>query len=291
MSFRASNLSSQWIKVSEPTPHVLHVQLSRNPVNAFSVSYWRAYGELFKRIIEEGPDVRAVVISSALDKFFTAGLDLKDTEGIARPKDPNDDTDNARKARGTLSFIKEFQSAINIVEQAPFPVIAAVHGIALGLAMDMTSCCDVRYAAEDASFSIKEVDIGLAADIGSLSFVPKVSGNNSLVREYAFTGERFTAHDAEKLGYVSRVVPGSRDEVVKAALALAKTIAEKSPLAVAGTKKLITHGRDHTVEQSLDYTAVWNAAMLQTRDTGEAVAATLSKSTPKFRSLKVKSHL
>ncbi|KAL0576058.1 hypothetical protein V5O48_005916 [Marasmius crinis-equi] len=292
MSFAASSLSSQWIKVSEPIPHVLHVQLSRNPVNAFSVRYWRAYGELFQRIMEEAPDVRAVVLSSALDKFFTAGLDLKDAEGIARPKDPkDDDTDGARKALGAIPFIKEFQSAINIVERAPFPVIAAIHGIALGLAMDMTSCCDVRYAAEDASFSIKEVDIGIAADIGSLSYVPKVVGNISLAREYAYTGQRFSARDAEKMGYVSRVVPGSRDEVVSAALQLAKAIAEKSPLAVAGTKKLITHGRDHTVEQSLDYTAVWNSAMLQTRDTGEAVAATLNKRTPNFRSVKVPSRL
>ncbi|KAF9269769.1 Delta2-dienoyl-CoA-isomerase [Marasmius fiardii PR-910] len=291
MAFSAENLSSQWLKVSEPSPHVLHVQLSRNPVNAFSTRYWRAYGELFERITQEAPDVRVVVVSSALDRFFTAGLDLHDTEGIARPKDPNDDRDTARKAIGSLAFIKEFQSAINRVERVPFPVIAAIHGIAIGLGIDMTSCCDVRYAAEDASFSIKEVDIGIAADIGSLSYIPKVVGNISLVREHAYTGQRFSAHDAERMGYVSRVIPGSKDQVVSAALELAKTIASKSPLAVAGTKRLITHGRDHTVEQSLDYTAVWNAAMLQTEDTKEAVAATLNKRTPKFKTIKVQSKL
>ncbi|KAG7095275.1 hypothetical protein E1B28_006048 [Marasmius oreades] len=291
MPFAPAALSSEWIKVNEPFPHVLHVQLSRNPVNAFSTRYWRAYGKLFERITQEAPDVRAVVLSSALDKVFTAGLDLHDPEGIARPEDPNDDSDPARKAIANLSFIKEFQSAINCVERAPFPVIAAIHGIALGLGLDMTSCCDVRYAAEDASFSIKEVDIGIAADIGSLSYLPKVVGNNSLAREYAYTGQRFSASDAERMGYVSRVIPGSREQVVSAALELAKTIASKSPLAIAGTKRLITHSRDHTVEQNLDYTAVWSSAMLQTEDTKEALAATLGKRTPKFKTLKVLSRL
>ena len=72
---------------------------------------------------------------------------------IAKPA--NENTDNARKAFGTIDHIKEFQHAIHAVERAPFPVIAAVHGIAIGLGIDMSSCCDIRYAAEDTRFSVK----------------------------------------------------------------------------------------------------------------------------------------
>ncbi|KAJ7101340.1 hypothetical protein B0H15DRAFT_927168 [Mycena belliarum] len=72
----AADLSSKWLAVSEPSPHVLHIELTRKPVNAFSVEFWRAYGALFDRISADGRDVRAIVLSSAFPKIFTAGIDL-----------------------------------------------------------------------------------------------------------------------------------------------------------------------------------------------------------------------
>jgi delta(3,5)-delta(2,4)-dienoyl-CoA isomerase len=92
----------------------------------------------------------------------------------------------------------------------------------------------------------QEVDIGLAPDVGTLAYLPKITGNQSLVRELTYTGRQFPVADAERLGLVSRVVPGGRDEVVAAALDLAKVIAAKSPIAVTGAKHLITHSRDHS---------------------------------------------
>ena len=73
--------------------------------------------------------------------------------------------------------------------------------------------------------------------------MPKLTGNQSLLRELAYTARNFSASEAEKLGLVSRIVPGGRDQVVQAALELAKTIAAKSPIAVSGTKRLISHAR------------------------------------------------
>jgi delta(3,5)-delta(2,4)-dienoyl-CoA isomerase len=93
---------------------------------------------------------------------------------------------------------------------------------------------------------VQEVDIGLAADIGTLAYLPKIAGNHSLVRELAYTARTFSTEEADKLGLLSKVVEGGREEVVKAALDLAVAIAAKSPLAVAGTKHLISHARDHT---------------------------------------------
>lgn len=82
--------------------------------------------------------------------------------------------------------------------------------------------------------------------MGTLAYLPKITGNQSLVRELTYTGRFFSAEEADKLGLVSKVVQGGRDEVVAAALELGKTIASKSPVAVSGAKHLITHSRDHT---------------------------------------------
>lgn len=155
-------------------------------------------------------------------------------------------SDPARRALLTRTYVRDFQHAIAAPARAPQPVIAAVHGLAFGLALDALSAVDVRLAAADAAFSIKEVDVGLAADIGTLARLPRLVGNASLLHELALTARVFGARDALRLGLVSRVVPGSRDDVVGAALELAREIARKSPVAVVGVKRFISHALDHS---------------------------------------------
>ncbi|KAG5641352.1 hypothetical protein DXG03_005445 [Asterophora parasitica] len=261
-----ANFSTQWLKVSEPSPHVFHVELSRGPVNAFSSEYWREYGRLFETLADAhgaGTDIRAVVISSSFPKIFTAGLDLTSASDLGESA-ADTSQDGARASLSIRKVLLEFQHAVNAPERCPFPVIVALHGPVVGLGVDLLAACDIRYAASTASFSIKEVDIGLAPDVGTLAHLPKITGNLSLVRELAYTARFFSAAEAEKLGLVSRIVEGGRDAVVAAALDLAKVIASKSPVAVAGTKHLITHSRDHNVPENLAYTGAWNAAALMT---------------------------
>lgn len=93
---------------------------------------------------------------------------------------------------------------------------------------------------------LQEVDVGLAADIGTLSRLAKLAGNQSMVHELSYTARNFGTAEAEKMGLVSRVVEGGRTEVLKAAIETAKFIASKSPIAVIGTKKVLQHARDHT---------------------------------------------
>ena len=111
---------------------------------------------------------------------------------------------------------------------------------------------------------LQEAQLGLAADIGSLARIPKIAGNQSLVRELALTARDFSAAEGEKLGLVSRVVPGSRNQVIEEALKVARLIAANSPIAVVGTKRVLLHSRDSTVDENLEYVAAWNASMLQT---------------------------
>ena len=142
-----------------------------------------------------------------------------------------------------------------------------------------------------------------------MAYLPKLTGNQSLLRELAYTARNFSASEAEKLGLVSRVVPGGRDQVVQAALELAKTIAAKSPIAVSGTKRLISHARDHPVEENLVYTQSWNALVTNasfrffdmfggelknpslTQDVKENISAMQERRTPKFEPLRISSKL
>jgi len=248
-------------------------------VNAFNDEFWKEYGQVFDKISQE-PDVRAVVIVSSVKKVFTAGIDLAALGNFQGGAE-----DIARRARQYRDHVIEFQNAISAPERCPFPVIVAVHGIAYGLAIDLMAACDIRYASSDALFSIKEVDVGLAADIGTLARLPKITGNESAIRELAYTARNFNAREAEKMGFVSRVVDGSKEQVSAAALEVAKLIAEKSPIAVTGTKRLLLHARDNSVAQNLEYTATWNSAMLQTRDMGDALRAFKTKSKPVYKSL------
>lgn len=91
-----------------------------------------------------------------------------------------------------------------------------------------------------------------------------MTGNQSLIRELTYTARTFSASEALSIGLISKVVKGGREEVVQDALELAKVIAGKSPVAVSSAKHLITHSRDHTVEENLRYTAAWNAGALLT---------------------------
>ncbi|GJE89223.1 ClpP/crotonase [Phanerochaete sordida] len=273
------DLSGKFIKVSEPEPHVLLVELSRGPVNAFHEPFWREFGRVFDDISND-PSVRAVVLASSLPKLFSGGLDFGGLSSLG-----TFDKDPGRKALQIREHIAQFQDSIAAPERCPVPVIAAIHGVAYGLAIDIMSACDVRYAAENARFSVKEVDIGLAADIGTLARLPKITGNQSFVRELAFTGRDFSAAEALQMGLISKIVAGSRDQVVAAALQTAKLIASKSPIAVLGTKRVLLHARDNTVQSNLEYVATWNSAMLQSSDTPSALKGAMEKKSATFPNL------
>ncbi|KAF8596925.1 ClpP/crotonase [Ceratobasidium sp. AG-I] len=277
-----SEYSNKLVAVSTPLENrsVLLVELNRGPVNAFNQPFWEELGSTFDKISRDG-NVRAVVLSSSNPKIFTAGLDLTDTEALVN----TGDLDPARQSLVLREHILHFQSCISAIERCTQPVIAAVHGVAFGLAIDILSACDIRYSSTNTRFSIKEVDVGLAADIGTLARLPKITGNESLLRELALTAREFGSAEALQLGMISKAIEGGRTEVLDAALATAKTIASKSPIAAIGTKHILLHARDHSVNENLEYTATWNQVMLQSSDTVEAFKAFQTKKPPHFKPL------
>ncbi|EJD50163.1 ClpP/crotonase [Auricularia subglabra TFB-10046 SS5] len=275
----ADAYTGKFIKASFPIPHVLLLELNRAPVNAFHEPFWLELGSTFRRIDKDG-DVRVVVLASALPKLFTAGIDVS---ALASTSDPK--ADAIERGVRLRKVILDFQACISAIEECRQPVIGASHGAAIGLAVDILCACDIRFASSDCVFSIREVDLALAADIGTLARFPKIIGNESMARELAISARNFGAEEALRMGFVSHVIPGSRSEVVVKAIELAKTIASKSPIAVVGTKHLMLHARDHTVRDNLDYTATWNSLTVQSSDLPAAAIAFKNKQKPEYRAL------
>lgn len=128
-------------------------------------------------------------------------------------------------------------------------MICVLHGISIGLAIDLSSCADVRICAADTRLAVKEVDIGLAADIGTLSRLPKCVGSFSWVKDVCLSARYFDAREALAVGFVSQVHE-TKAAALEAGLKMAGLLATKSPVAVQGTKELLNHARDHSVDES-----------------------------------------
>jgi len=272
-------IPTKYFKVNlDTTTHVLHMQINNPPDNYLTTALYTEYAQLLGACQTDGR-VRCIVLSSALDTIFTKGLDVDTTIKLLRG--PYEGADAARTAFTYRALLKNFQTCFSAPESVPAPVIIALHGVCTGLANDMALACDIRYAATDCTFCFKEVDAGFAPDVGTLSRGPKAVGNQSLFNELAMTARDFTADEALRLGYCSKVVPGSRDEVVAEALKTAVLIAKKSPVAIASAKRLVLNARDNTVADSLDYTQIWNGAMLQAKDVEQASQS----ATPEFQPL------
>ncbi|XP_066495156.1 delta(3,5)-Delta(2,4)-dienoyl-CoA isomerase, mitochondrial [Tiliqua scincoides] len=268
--------SYETLKLARVRDKVLHVELNRpDKRNAMNAAFWREMVECFNKIAQDS-ECHAVVISGA-GKIFTAGIDLVEmgSEFLLVEGD-----DVARKSWNIRKKIRDYQETFTVLEKCPKPVIAAVHGACIGGGVNLISACDIRYCTQDAWFQVKEVDIGLAADVGALQRLPHIIGNRSLVNELAFTARKLMAPEAESSGLVSRVFQ-DKEAMMQGALELAAEIASKSPVAVQGSKVNLIYSRDHSVPDGLHHMAAWNMSMLQTEDILKSVQAAMEKKTPK----------
>lgn len=271
------DLSSAFFRV-EREGAVAHLIMARaDKANAMNADFWTDLPRL-TRALEDDPEVRVMVIS-AEGKHFTSGMDLAAFQGIGGLS--NDNT--GRGAFALRRLVLKLQDSFTALDQARFPVIAAIHGACLGGGIDMITACDMRLSTTDAYYSIEEINIGMAADVGTFQRLPKLIAPG-VVRELAFTGRRFSAEEAKGWGLVNSL-HADRDAVVAAALDLAREIAAKSPLAIAGIKQSLNYIRDHSVEDGLDQIATWNGGMLRPEDLMKAIQARMMKQTPEFKDL------
>jgi delta(3,5)-delta(2,4)-dienoyl-CoA isomerase len=236
------------------------------------------------RHLDPRPDVRAIILSGAGDRAFTAGLDIVNAASSSALGPASTNEDPARRANHARRHILDYQSCVSSVEEGAKPVVCVLHGICFGLAIDLSSSADVRFATADARLAVKEVDIGLAADVGTLTRLPKIVGSHSWVKDVALTARVFGADEALRVGFVSAVAPDKK-AALNMALQWAMAVAEKSPVAAQGTKEFLNYSRDHSTHEGLRHTAVWNSAALQTNDIPAAIQATREKSRPRFEKL------
>ncbi|KAK2146485.1 hypothetical protein LSH36_605g02072 [Paralvinella palmiformis] len=283
-----SGYSFETLKVESPKDYIFHVEMNRpDKLNAMNQIFWKEMVECFQKMNSD-PDCRCVVISGA-GRAFTAveihflcsGLDLSDAITVLSGDKSNDIGRAAFKIHET---IRQYQESFTAIEKCTKPVIAAVHNACIGGGIDLITACDIRYCTSDAWFSIKEVDIGLAADVGTLQRLPKIVGNDSLVRELAYTGRKMFSDEAKQLGIVSRVFP-DKETLLSGAVELAELIASKSPIAVQGTKVNLIFSRDNSVPVSLQYAATWNQAMIQSEDVMKSAMAGINKEKATFSKL------
>jgi delta(3,5)-delta(2,4)-dienoyl-CoA isomerase len=189
-----------------------------------------------------------------------------------------------------LPALKQMQDSFTALEGCMVPVVAAVHGNCVGAGVDLVCSADVVWCTCDATFAIREVVLGLTADVGTLQRLPKRSGNHSLVRELCLTGRDFGPLEAEAMGLVGQVCR-SREALMEEAVALCRQIALHSPVAVHGTKRALLHARDHSVEDGLKDVAQYNSLALQSPDARTAMVSALSRKTGAFADLLIASKL
>lgn len=270
------------LKLTTPSPYVVHVEFNRpDRMNAFNRQLWTEIKDCFEQLHND-PDCRVVVLSGGSSKHFTAGIDLFDMMSLGQQLGAIEEV--GRRGRLLEGTIKLYQDCISALEHCYKPVIVAVHSACIGAGLNLITAADVRYCTRDAWFSLKEVDIGLAADVGALQRFPRVVGNQSWVRELAFTARKFASEEAQSHGLVSRVFD-SREDLMVGAIKLAEEIASKSPIAVQGTKKNLVYSSDHTIQEGLDHIRQTNMLHLQSEDFLNAVMASQTKETPVFAKL------
>lgn len=255
---------------------VAEIRLSRpDRSNALNEAMWQELREAM-RWADATPEVRVVVLSGE-GKNFCAGIDLAMLGGVAQAVAH---ADPARSREALRRLILDLQDCLSSIEACRKPVLAAIQGACIGGALDMVTCCDMRYAAADAVFSVREVDVGMTADVGTLQRLPRLVPDG-VARELAYTGRNVDAAEAAAIGLVNRVFP-THEELAAGVMQIAQAIAAKSPLAIRGTKEMLNYGRDHSVTDGLNYIATWNAAMLMSADLNEAMAAAKEKRPPRY---------
>jgi len=267
------NLETLTVSVQD---HIATVRLNRpDKANAMNAAMWQDIRTAFDGL-DAQPQIRVIVLEGE-GRHFTAGIDLQMMMGIGPLIE---DACDGRMREKLRRVILDMQDTLTSLERCRKPVLAAIHGACVGGGIDLICATDMRYCSADAYFSIKEIDIGMVADVGTLQRLPKLLGSQGLVRELAYTGRRVEAAEARDIGLVNRVFD-SREALQAGVREIATAIAAKSPLSIRGTKEQLNYARDHSVADGLNHVATWNAAMLMSEDLTRAMMA--GKGQPGFR--------
>lgn len=245
------------LKVSNITEEVVQVNLNRpGRMNAMTREMVKELRTVFTNLSQDRT-VRAIILTGD-EKAFCAGMDFKDFQDY-KGLDP------ARKGLNIIDDVKMIHECVNTIEDCRKPVIAVDSGACIGIGLEFIAACCIRICSKKSVFQIKEVSVGITANVGALTRLPKIIGCESWIRELAYTGRIFKAEEATRHGLFSQMHEDYTTSM-QAAIDIAKEIASKSPVAVIGTKSNLNFSRDHTVKEGLEFVMYWSAFALQTDD-------------------------
>lgn len=262
---------------SDPRSGVAELVLNQpQRLNTIAPAFFTGLRDAVRELDDAGT-TRVLVIRST-GKHFCAGMALEVFDDLAQL--------DASDARSRLAFqrnLRRLMDCFDALEQARFPVLCAVQGGCIGGGLDLALACDIRVCSADAFFTVQEIHIGLAADVGSLQRLPKVVPQG-IARQMAYTGERLDAPRALATGLVNAVLPDAQ-ALQMHATQLARQIAEKNPLAIAGSKLALNYARDHGTDESLQQMALLQSAIFDLGDIQRAIAAWKDKRAGQFDAL------
>lgn len=243
--------------------------------NAMDWSFWNDLPLLIEEINQDSK-IRCFIIA-AEGKSFSVGLDLEEFFTKFSNILHGELADSREQL---LNLILKMQKGINAIQESPKPSIAAVHKHCIGGGLDLIAACDIRYACEDAVVSLREVRVGIVADMGSLNRLPYIIGEGN-TRELALTGKDITAKEGLSMGLFSKVFPTKQD-LIQASKELALEIANNPAIVIRGIKKVMNYSQGKSLKDGLEYVAAYNAGLLDSYDLREAFKAFQSKRKPIF---------
>ncbi|WP_338877198.1 crotonase/enoyl-CoA hydratase family protein [Spirosoma sp. SC4-14] len=244
--------------------------------NAMGPEFWEELPRAMEAI-NQMPDIRCVLFRGSGD-HFSYGLNIP--QMMPRLASMTTGTVVAHQRVDLMAQIRQMQSGFLKMHESPKPVIAAIHGWCIGGALNMIAAADIRLCSREAKFSLREAKLAITPDVGGLQFLPLIVGQG-ITREMAFTGADYDAAFAERTGLVNHVYD-TPDQLFEAAQALAHQIASNPATAVQGAKRVLNYSLNKSIEDGLQYVAVWNSSQLQSDDFGEAIQASLEKRQAEF---------
>ena len=239
------------------------VTINRPPANALAQQLIRELDELMTEV-EHNNDVRVVLLHGE-GRFFSAGADIKEFTDVSSEQQ-------------AVNLAENGQAVFDRLESFPKPVIAAIHGAALGGGLELAMSCHIRYVAEDAKLGLPELNLGIIPGFGGTQRLPRYVGL-AKAAEMIFTGEPIAGAEAVQWGLANKAVP--QEELLPQALELAKKIAKKSPVSLKAAIHALQYSKK-SFEEGIKAEAEQFGIVFNSEDAKEGIQAFIEKRQPTF---------
>ena len=246
------------------TSRIAWLEFNRPPINAFTHEMVEEVRAAIASALAD-PTVRVLVLASALDNYFSAGADLKVFKGM--------------NADGMRRWVQACHDIARLLRSSPKPLLAAIHGTAVGGGLEMTLHCDLRFAAADAKLGQPEIRIGFIPPIATTQSLVRLIGRPRAIR-YLYDGNLVAASEAERWGLVDELCEAS--DLRARVQAYAEELALKPASALAAIRRTVTLGGGMSFEDGMKLELEEAAALADTADFAEGVDAFLARRPPRW---------